>query len=872
MTQGNIVTNFIHGLNIGSSFWLGFLCGILFAYVLSRLIVYIPRILHILRKNVSEIRESLSTSTDVRLRNDVYRFAQKQHLASSLFSLDEIAVVPKVLTPLIQASSSAELAPTDCVSLSVPYIPDWPELAAQYRASTMTIIDALQGGANIILAGHPGSGKTVALAWLASSIARNIPGLGILEGMLPLYVHATALHYLLSHADDIVVEEAAKNTIKKSRRAAKNKKIQAVSGSFDILINAISRYTSSLTVARLPGAVRAALEKQRVILILDRTDELPPNQAAAITEYLRSLLEIYPKLRIITAMSYEYLAGLPSLGFHLLGMAAWEDEDRETFLMRWSHQWEKWIYRLEKNPQKKIDIRYLNSWLKTSNAILKPLEYTLKVWSAYSGDIIGTDGPSAIEAYIRRMIVNVSKSRLALERFALHTITSLQIAANPHDADRAFSHREPDELSLSAEMSDYAANPSTTPAEEKPTHIKALSGIDVLMDNGFLTGYPGSHYGFIHPVFCGYLAGNGLAHSGSISQIQKQPAWIGKSLAMYYFARIGDVTSIINELIQEDDILHTNHLVIARWLQVAPKNRQWRSTILRTLTSILHKEKDTISLAGKIISGLAFSGDSGVSVLFRQLLKSDNSNLKQLAALGCGILGEKKAIEELSILLQEDSPASIRSASLALAAIGDKQALEILASNLLNGSELSRRYSAEALANNPVEGHPALKEGSKMEDLLVRRSVAYGLIRVNQPWAIKIVENLQLEDNEWVVRNSALQAFDEFRRKINYAPRPMSDPTEMEWLINFAAKVGTTVAPGKPADDLVIKALTSNNNDEVLFALDYLRVKCDDSTIDEINSVYINNRDEIKDVAYYVLWLMMIAGINMPLAIKYNIK
>jgi hypothetical protein len=240
--------------------------------------------------------------------------------------------------------------------------------------------------------------------------------------------------------------------------------------------------------------------------------------------------------------------------------------------------------------------------------------------------------------------------------------------------------------------------------------------------------------------------------------------------------------------------------------------------------------------------------------------------------LGCGILGEKKAVEELNNLLQEDSPASIRAASLALAAIGDKPSLEILASNLLNGSELARRYSAEALANNPVEGHPALKEGSKMEDLLVRRSVAFGLIRVNQPWAIKIVENLQLEDNEWVVRNSALQAFDEFRRRISYAPKPLADPTEMEWLINFAAKVGTTVAPGKPADDLVVKALTSGNKDEILFALDYLRIKCDENTISEINTIYNNNTEEIKDVAYYVLWLMMIAGINVPLAIKYNIK
>ena len=360
--------------------------------------------------------------------------------------------------------------------------------------------------------------------------------------------------------------------------------------------------------------------------------------------------------------------------------------------------------------------------------------------------------------------------------------------------------------------------------------------------------------------------------SSRMKEIQNQPAWIGKTLAFYYYARIGDVSPFINDFIQEDDILHTNHLNISRWLQIAPRNRQWRSIILRTLTTILQKEKDTPSLAAKVVSALAFSGDSGVSVYFRQLLKSEYQFLKPLAALGCGVIGEKKAIEDLVSMLQEDLPASVRTASLALAAIGDKQSLEILASTLLTSSELARRCAAEALANNPIEGHPALKDGAGMEDLLVRRSVAFGLIRINQPWAVKIVENMQLEDNEWVVRNSALQAFEEYRRRINYAPRPLPEPTELEWLGNYAAKTGTSVALGKPADDLVAKALANGDQDEALNALDYYRIKCDVDRAAEVFAAYTNNTNEIKDIAYYVLWLMMVAGIKLPTSIKYNIQ
>lgn len=865
--------SFLRNLKISSSsFWLGFLTGVLFAWILSRLRIYVPKLISAFRKKVGGIREIFSINTEVRLRNDVYRFAQKQHLAASLFSLDEIAIVPKVLTPLIQSSQPMEIAPTDSVSLTVPYIPDWPEMAAVYKASTMTLIEALQGGANIILAGHPGSGKTVALAWLASSIARNRAGLGILEGSLPLYVHATDIQHLLppsyqepSDPGNIGAGKAESSDLQPV------KKDHGSGDPVDLLIKAISTYASPLTITRLTGIIRSAVEKQRAILLLDRVDELPPKQASSITEYLKTLLEIYPRLRIVTALSFDNLAGLPPLGFSLLAMAAWGDEDRESFLKRWNHLWAKWIYPLDKNHSKKINSYYLNSWLKINNTMLKPLEYMLKVWAAFSGDILGTDGPSAIEAYILRMTSNVSNARAGLERFALQQLIEIGITSDIHDSNRLLSDQEAEANPLITDLP-HESTATNQPLSTKPQNIKEITGIDALINNGLLVSYFGSHYGFSHPILSAYLAGNALNEIGTIKQILSQPPWIGRTLTLYYFARTGDVSPIINNLIQEDDILHTNHLLISRWLQISPKNRPWRTIILRTLTSILQKEKDTISLAAKIISAMSFSGDVGVSLYFRQLLKSEHPNLKQLAALGCGILAEKKSIEDLNALLQEPSPSTIRAASLALAAIGDKQSLEILASTLLNGNELMRRCSAEALANNPKEGHPALKEGSSMEDLLVRRAVAFGLIRVNQPWANKILENIQLEDNEWVVRNAAIQAFDELKRKNNYAPKPLIDLTETQWLIDYATKARTTVAPGEPGKELVVKALANGTQEEILNALDYFRNKCDAQAINYIYAAYTNNTGDIRDVAYYVLWLMMIAGIDLPISIKYNIE
>ena len=365
--------NFLQNINISSSsFWLGFLGGILFFWIVSRLIIYIPKTIKISRKKYSTVRENFSIGTEVRLRNDVYRFSQKQHLAASLFSLDEIAIEPKVLTPLIQTPKSVELAPTDSVSLTIPYIPDWPEVASIYKASTLTLIEGLQGGSNIILAGHPGSGKTVALAWLACQIAHNKKGLGKLSGLLPIYIHATDIPRLFEQNNTGVTGTPDRITdnpgsIEKQRIS----NIQDANEVVNILIQAISVYASPLTIPRLPRIIESALEYQQGILIIDRADELPPIQARIILDYLGLLQKKYPKLQMIIAMSYDDLAEIPTLGFNLLGMAAWTDEDRNSLLERWSQQWSKWITPSIKTQLHKVNPSYLKSWLGVDNTFLK---------------------------------------------------------------------------------------------------------------------------------------------------------------------------------------------------------------------------------------------------------------------------------------------------------------------------------------------------------------------------------------------------------------------------------------------------------------------------------------------------------------------
>jgi hypothetical protein len=135
------------------SFWLGVLAATLFWWLLLRLLPNIKRLFQSARQRISAAREGITSSADVRLRNDVIRYAEGLHLAAPLFSLDEIIIQPNILSPPIPVDPDNPFPSQDISELSLPYMPDWPEMGALYGYPLMTLAEALQDGANLILIG-----------------------------------------------------------------------------------------------------------------------------------------------------------------------------------------------------------------------------------------------------------------------------------------------------------------------------------------------------------------------------------------------------------------------------------------------------------------------------------------------------------------------------------------------------------------------------------------------------------------------------------------------------------------------------------------------------------------------------------------------
>src|SRR5512132_4675621 len=155
------------------SFGVGFVVGILFTWMLSR----VRPLWGQLRENMREQRQAAQTRRTSGLEDNhrrvTLRRAQGMHLAASLFSLDEILQEPRLIAPPARVEPGVIPIQEDIISQTLPYMPLFPELAAVYRAPTLSLVEALEGGSNLVIVGAAGAGKTVALAHLAS-LAANL--------------------------------------------------------------------------------------------------------------------------------------------------------------------------------------------------------------------------------------------------------------------------------------------------------------------------------------------------------------------------------------------------------------------------------------------------------------------------------------------------------------------------------------------------------------------------------------------------------------------------------------------------------------------------------------------------------------------------
>jgi HEAT repeat protein len=335
---------------------------------------------------------------------------------------------------------------------------------------------------------------------------------------------------------------------------------------------------------------------------------------------------------------------------------------------------------------------------------------------------------------------------------------------------------------------------------------------------------------------------------------------------MRYFAVLGDAQQAANRYLDsEGDPLETDLLTSARWLFESPSKAPWRSRVLRAVGKVVQNVRRPYGLRLRALHALVQSGEPTVNVLFQRMLSSDDPASRVLAALGLGGTQHEDSVGRLATALNIDKELMVRQAAcLGLAAIGTNDALEALGHALLGGEESVRLAAAEALAINPDEGYNMIRDGAEHDELLTRRAAVFGLARIPEGWAGKLLETIQMEDTQWVVRGAASEAIERVTDPPWKVMPRQGDVSELPWLVSFASKRGLGVSPGRAAMDLVRKALNDGTPEEKLAALEVIAAEGAEDLSMDLFQALGSRHEYLRDAAYEALWRLTAMGEELP--------
>jgi hypothetical protein len=828
----------------GLSFWLGVAIASVFWFVFYKLRGFFPSVYAWIKQQSEVLRQQRQAGMGAYIHQDAFKRAQASHLSGSLFSLEEILITPHLIAPPAYfVHPDGPMVPSTVSGQVIPYLPDWPEASAQYHVEQLTLAQALQNGARIAVVGQPGMGKTVALAELAIQVARKDSQAGNLTDLIPIYFHILDIDF----------------------------RLEAKSDPIHTLSEMVSKRVPMFVAPRMAGFFRSLLENDNVILIIDGLDELTPKDCDLAVRYLSTLVVNYPQIRICVAASPNYLDGLSRIGFFILGMAAWHNQEREQMIRKWSSAWDQYLLPdiRKKFDIDEIDSALLTNWIISDPSPCTPLELTLKLWSVYAGNMCGATNLDAIESYIQRLLPK-SAPRHALEALACEFVKTLSVSQSFSDLEKFFSqYSDAGEISPDSE-NDRGENLSNASEKRRKKrrgneHILSSSArtIQQLISARILVEHDHEQISFSNSVIQAYLA-SASPDSKSIIQLDQNEVWIPAILIMRYLAIQNKLSSwIVTRLIQEDLPLQQGLLSIARWLSDAPTNIDWRSQVMRQLVESLQKEDLPYPQRVRILGALFISNDSSLPIFFKQLLGSASPQVRKLAALGAGAIRDVHFLDDLLGLLVDPDREVRLAAALAIGSIGTPNGKRALSEMLLHGDEDLRQAVAEIMAVDPEDGHTTLKQALEVNDLLTRRAAIFGLAKIREDWVLPLLEKTSIEDSQWVVRNAASQALEELKSPIFSIPSPLPLTYEAAWLLKFASRQGVSIPKGDTAVELIVQALISGSHPEKMAAIAQFLKNPQTAGINEIYKLYYHETGPLQEISSFALW--QIAASGLPL-------
>lgn len=817
------------------SFWLGFLAACLFSWLAVRLWRRFPQAREGLTKRFKNLRAQQAAGLDGSLRHEVLKRAQRNHLAGPLFSLDEILVAPRLLAPppLVDPDQ-----PDPIGSFRPPILPNLPvvpQFSAQYGGESLPLVRVVRSGADLAIIGHPGTGKSTALAYLASLFARKDASLGQISSYFPIYLHVNDLEDLSAQDRDPV----------------------------DLLIKGLSWHVPAGSRAGLPGFINKMLNSQKAVLLLDGLDEISYDAYQAAVGYLGRLIKARGKLRVITTGSLDRAHGLFDLGIEPMPIAGWTRSETAAFTKKWGSLWNA-HFAPSTTPDNghSLDDVLINSWQSADGGFYTPMELTTRLWGAYAGNLSGVRGVDALSSYFS-LVESQGVHLLAVASIADQMISMKQSYTSFIEAEKEFNAAGSPYSNL---LDDIDTKTETNaPAFQTPldnlridrklrTSSLEEKSIDKLIELGVLREHPHDRLAFTSPVLWGYVASlSNYTYDLSAKSPDDDP-WSAASEFFHYLLASTPAEWLKSYLAGDVAPFHWRSTQAALWMRDLNAGNANRSFIMRQVLTLAQLESLPYPARLSLLGAAAMSNDPALVVLMKQLAGSPSVPLKQIAALCAGLLGDPKSISDLTAAGGDEQELVRFAACFAIAALETPEAQATLENTINQADEHMRLAVAEAISARPPWGYKLLREAASSADILTRRAAIFGMMQIKASWVAEIIEKLAIEDGQYAVRNYAALALETLQHAGNKQQGLPATPYDTPWLIAYAAKNGRGVPRNESPVPLLLKVAKAGSPDQQTAAVQLLGRCSDPAAVDGIREAMAAADLDLRVTAYHALW------------------
>ena len=830
------------------NFGFGLLAGWATAYGVYRARHLISSAIQSVNQQASSAQSYASQSSDSRYINDIIRVAQRNHIASPFANLSDILVEPRFLSAHPLAAPLEDIV-THSIFHVVPHIPETPILQVPYNVHTLSIDELSTGDRALALLGSPGSGRTTAL------MAILLRALGRAQFKKPIDRVQQKLDAEEAALDDkkravrikerVLLEQRAKERLAEERGMAMDAQNEAGIPLFnrlmpvyvhlsDIrvdqatfgkeidpaepLVRAVQRQLGRVAASTTPQSLYKRLNNGQALLLIDGYDELAPQEQSSQIEWLKAFISAYQQNFFIVAGGCEQHGVLTQeIGLTPVYLRPWSDNDREQAVDNWVANWGRIGRRKTstQSPQKEFIQK-----VKTDLRLLSPLEVTLKTTAHFSNQE-EQDHPLAwLDTVIKRYIPadykdeDLEKHLLTAASLELDEgyITRARLSAILDKTAAATTDVESVEVPVSTDESPLT-NEMTKESDVKKSKKseKQLNPTDkfvaVLHKSGLLVRFKGGRYRFRHPNITAYLASVSLYDADETKLTEKITATTWRQAVTYSAVKVPLDTIVNDRISNPTDIIQSNIMEMASWLRYAPSDVSWRSSYVKYLGKVFTAPNQYPLLREHATTALLMTGDKAVSTIFEQATQSIVAQIRQLACLGLGVLGQPENASVITPLLKDGGNDVQLAAAFALGAIRTEEALTALVDALTDGSESLRQAVAETFADIPLEGYPTLYDAIQDDEMIVRRAAVFGIKRLKSDWAVVAIYRAFLEDSQWYVRSAAQMAFQEMRYGSGNGPHGYPPPEAIKWLNEWATKRQENIPPGEDASLILVKAM-----------------------------------------------------------------